>query len=161
MIPILLESVNFDFFCHIPTGSLSNININIDTRELIQDDEDPSRPNGASNIFDNLIQVRKKHPNKFISSYLNINSLRYKFCSIKELLSRNIVDMLIIAETKLDESFPVAQFRVNNYHLWRNDRNIHGGGLAVYLRSNLASDRKKNLECNKIESICVVRGVLF
>ena len=86
MIPILLESVNFDFFCHIPTGSLSNININIDTRELIQDDEDPSRPNGASNIFDNLIQVRKKHPNKFISSYLNINSLRYKFCSIKELL---------------------------------------------------------------------------
>jgi hypothetical protein len=68
------------------TGSLSNININIDTSELIQDDEDPSRPNGASNIFDNLIQVRKKHPNKFISSYLNINSLRYKFCSIKELL---------------------------------------------------------------------------
>ena len=137
------------------TGSLSNININIDTRELIQDDEDPSRPNGASNIFDKLIQVRKKHPNKFISSYLNINSLRYKFCSIKELLSRNIVDMLIIAETKLDESFPDAQFRVNNYHLWRNDRNIHGGGLAVYLRSDLASDRKKNLECNKIESICV------
>ena len=24
-----------------------------------------------------------------------------------------------------------------------------------YLRSDLASDRKKNLECNKIESICV------
>ena len=68
------------------SGSLSNININIDTRELIQDDEDPSRPNGASNIFNNLIQVRKKDPNKFISSYLNINSLRYKLCSIKELL---------------------------------------------------------------------------
>ena len=106
------------------TGSLSNININIDTRELIQDDEDPSRPNGASNIFDNLIQVRKKHPNTFISSYININSLRYNFFSIKGLLSRNIVDMLIIAETKLDESFPVTQFRVNNYHLWRND-SIH------------------------------------
>ena len=69
--------------------------------------------------------------------------------------SQNIVDMLIIAETQLYESFPDAQFRVNNYHLWRNDRNIHGGGLAVYLRSDLASDRKKNLECNKIESICV------
>jgi hypothetical protein len=62
------------------------ININIDTSELIQDDEDLSRPNGANNIFDDLIHVRKKHPNKFISSYLNINSLRYKFCSIKELL---------------------------------------------------------------------------
>ena len=32
---------------------------------------------------------------------------------------------------------------------------VKGGGLAVYLRSDLASDRKKNLECNKIESICV------
>ena len=137
------------------TGSLSNINLNIDTRELIQDNEDLRRPNGANNIFDDLIQVRKKHPNKFISSYLNINSLRYKFCSIKGLLSRNIVDMLIIAETKLDESFPDTQFRVNNYHLWINDRNKHGGGLAIYLRSDVTSHRKKNLECNKIEPICV------
>ena len=131
------------------SGSLFNIDIYIDTRELIQEDEDMSRPNGASNIFDDLIQVRKKHPNKFSSSYLNINSLRYKCCSTKEILSQNIVEMLI-TETKLDESFPDAQFRVNNYHLWRNDRNIHGGGLAVYLRSDLTSDREKNLECNKI-----------
>jgi hypothetical protein len=69
--------------------------------------------------------------------------------------------MLIIAETKLDESFSDAQFRVNNYHLWRNDRNIHGGGLTVYLRSDLASDRKKNLECRSQISQTLVRGVLF
>jgi hypothetical protein len=31
----------------------------------------------------------------------------------------NTIDMLIIAETKLDETFPNSQFEVENYHLWR------------------------------------------
>jgi hypothetical protein len=63
-------------------GSLSNININIDTRELIQDDEDPSRPNGASNIFNNLIQVRKKDhcatgkdSSSFVSAIMSMSTM--------------------------------------------------------------------------------------
>ena len=36
--------------------------------------------------------------------------------------------MLIIAETKLDESYPDALFKVDNYHFWRKDRTSHGGG---------------------------------
>jgi hypothetical protein len=37
-------------------------------------------------IFDELRQLKRKHPKKFICVYLNINSLRYKFCHICELL---------------------------------------------------------------------------
>jgi exonuclease III len=40
-----------------------------------------------------------------MAAHLNINSLRYKFDEIKEVLTDNIVDLLIISETKLDESF--------------------------------------------------------
>jgi exonuclease III len=40
-----------------------------------------------------------------MAAHLNINSLRYKFDEIKEVLTNNIVDLLIISETKLDESF--------------------------------------------------------
>jgi exonuclease III len=65
------------------------------------------------------------------------------------------VDLLIIAETKLDQSFPDAQFKVDNFHIWRKDRNGNGGGLVIYLQSELACDRKKTLECETIESIAV------
>jgi hypothetical protein len=30
--------------------------------------------------------------------------------------------MLFLAETKIDDQFPDAQFQVNNYHFWRADR---------------------------------------
>ncbi|CAG2251168.1 unnamed protein product [Mytilus edulis] len=63
--------------------------------------------------------------------------------------------MLFIAETKIDSSFPDAQFRVNDYHFWRADRNQNGGGLVAYARSDLVCDRKCNLEFNSVESICV------
>jgi len=73
-------------------------------------------------IFIELSEPRKKHPNNFTCAYLNVNSIRYTFCSIKELLTKNTIDMLIIAETKLDESYPDALFKVDNYHFWRKDR---------------------------------------
>ena len=72
--------------------------------------------------------------------------MRYKFSALKEILLKNTVDLLFIAETKLDDSFGVAQFKVDNYHFWRADRNAHGGGDAAYLRSDLAGDRKPNIE---------------
>jgi len=62
-------------------------------------------------IFIELGELRKKHPNKFTCAYLNVNSIRYKLCSIKELLTKNTIDMLIIAETKLDKSYPEALFK--------------------------------------------------
>ena len=61
--------------------------------------------------------------------------------------------MLFLAETKLDQSFVDCQFKVDNYTLWRADRTLSGGGLAVYLRSDIAGDRKKQFEFNCIESI--------
>ena len=51
--------------------------------------------------------MRIKHVNKLIIAHLNINSLRNKF----EFLGK--VEILIISETKIDESFPLGQFEVN------------------------------------------------
>ncbi|CAG2251654.1 unnamed protein product [Mytilus edulis] len=114
-------------------------------------DESPSE----SDVFDQLRELKKRHPMQFTCAYLNINSLRHKFCLIEDLLSSSLVEMLFIAETKIDSSFPDAQFRVNDYHLWRADRNQNGGGLVAYARSDLVCDRKCNLEFNSVESICV------
>jgi hypothetical protein len=95
------------------------------------------------NIFDEHKDVRIKHPNKFQCVYLNINSFRNKFQSIKELLNENLVDMSIVGETKLDETFRNGEFHVDNFYLWGADRTANGGGLLVYIRSDLACERKK------------------
>ena len=49
-------------------------------------------PDVNNDIFAELKEVRKRHPNQFLCAYLNINSFGYKFCSVKELLTTNTVD---------------------------------------------------------------------
>ena len=66
---------------------------------------------------------------------------------------KKTVDLLFIAETKLDDSFVNAQFMVDNYHLWRADRTQNGGGVAAYLRSDISGDRKSDLDFKHIEGI--------
>jgi hypothetical protein len=39
--------------------------------------------------------------------------------------------MLFLAETKIDETFTDTQFKVNDFHFWRADRNQYGGGLVA------------------------------
>ena len=53
--------------------------------------------------------MRKSYPKDIIVGQLSINSLKNKFLSVKELLSHNL-DLLVINEMKLDDSFPNAQF---------------------------------------------------
>jgi exonuclease III len=50
----------------------------------------------------------------FLAAHININSYRYKFDEIKELLSDKIVDIFFVAESKLDATlFPTDVFRKN------------------------------------------------
>jgi hypothetical protein len=105
-------------------------------------------------VFDQIKDLKRKHPNTLLTAYLNINSFRYRYCHIKELLVNNTVDVLFLAETKIDGTFCDAQFTVDNYHFWRKNRTTHGG-LAVYVRSDLPCDRKNKVEFQCIESISV------
>ncbi|CAG2185908.1 unnamed protein product [Mytilus edulis] len=107
------------------------------------------------NFFKDLVKLRRDAPTNIICAYLNINSYRYKFESIIDLLNRNIVDILFLSETKLDDSFPDAMFTVDNFSFYRSDRNKYGGGVLAYMRSDLAGDRNKQAEFQDIESIAL------
>ena len=51
---------------------------------------------------------------------------------------QNNIDILAIAETKLDSSFPSAQFLVYGYKTpYRKDGNKYGGGLLVYVKEDI------------------------
>ena len=65
---------------------------------------------------------------------LNINSLANKFEQLKILIQGN-VDILVVTETKLDSTFPTAQFLIDGYSKpYRWDRNRYGGGVIFMLR---------------------------
>ena len=71
--------------------------------------------------------------------HININSLRNKFDFLKEIICDNI-DILLVSETKLDSSFPHAQFQIDGYSKpYRLDRNGKGGGMMLYVRNDIPS----------------------
>ena len=56
-----------------------------------------------------LKSLRIRNLNKIVVDHLNINSIRNKFDFLAHQVKGNI-DILIISETKLDETFPSSQF---------------------------------------------------
>ena len=75
-----------------------------------------------------------------------------------ELLSNHILDLAF--ESKLDASFPPAQFSVPGFRdpPFRADRNKHGGGLIAYIRSDIPNRRRYDIEkavFDQIESIAL------
>lgn len=46
-------------------------------------------------------------------------------------------DILLITETKIDASFSNGQFNVDGFRMHRVDRDIHGGGLMIFIRNDI------------------------
>ena len=69
--------------------------------------------NDFDSDIDGLINFRKAFQNNPLIGYININSLREKIVSLREVLSKASIDILCIDETKLDASFPDHQFKVS------------------------------------------------
>ena len=65
-------------------------------------------------MIESLNRIRLKRSNRLIFGQININSIRYKFDSLVSALMKNI-DILMISETKIDSSFPTAQFSIDGY----------------------------------------------
>ena len=98
---------------------------------------------------------RKDNLNKIILAHSNINSIRNKFDCLSEQVKGNI-DILLISETKIDDSFSVGQFIIDGFSPpYRLDRSYHGGGLMLFVRkdipSNLLVIKKKPIESFFIE----------
>ena len=79
--------------------------------------------------FSSLKSVRRKNLRQILFAHLNINSLRNRFDALVDHIKRN-VGILVISETKLDESFPEGQFEIPGFTSpFPRDRNEFGGEL--------------------------------
>ena len=117
-------------------------NINVEgKRENESGIQDESQK--CENFTDFLFNIRKHHSNKIIMAHINTNSLRNKFDMLTNSVSEYI-DILMISETKLDDTFPHALYHLKDFsNPYRLDRNSHGGGILVYVRDNIPSNLVK------------------
>ena len=87
--------------------------------------------------FPTILKIAKVIPN--LVSHLNINPPRLKFDSLAQKITGN-VNILMVSETKLDNSSPEGQFLIEGYRKpYRIDRNCHRGGILLYVRADISS----------------------
>ena len=85
---------------------------------------------------------------ELIKGHININSIRNKFEILKSMLLE-VLDVLMITETKLYDSFPEQQFHIEGFNIpFRLDRNRYRGGL--YVRNNINAVFLKSLPMSSL-----------
>ena len=102
-----------------------------------------------------LIQTVFDLPDRLL--HLNINSLRNKFDIRTDQITGN-VDVMVISEKKLDDSFPESQLKIPGYSSpFRLDRDQNGGCIMVFvcedITAKLLSFEDKPIEALFIELI--------
>ena len=101
-------------------------------------------------------KLKTKNKDRPIIAHLNINFLDPKFELIQDMIKDN-VDILLISETKLDDTFPSGKFFIEEYkEPIRLDRNKNGGGLLFFIREDLDSKEIRSHKLpKKIEGIFI------
>ena len=89
---------------------------------------------------------RKAHLTNLLSGSLNINSIGHKFSTVHYTLKNGNIDMFGIWETKLNNSFPEAQFHVENCIYYRKDHSANGGGVMLYVRYDITQRSRHDIE---------------
>ena len=104
-----------------------------------------------------LNTLRNKNSEMVIIGHLNINHVEKKFEPFVSLVKEKL-DIILLSETKIDESFPSSQFAIEGYTKpFRRDRDIHGGGILIYVRDDIPCKEVKSqglpedIECVFIE----------
>lgn len=122
--------------CLLTLNSLSFADVSNIESDLDVSHSNLSTDSSSDGLTD--FQVLDNYQENFKIAHLNINSIAgFKFQEVKLWLSRHMFDVLVLTETKLDHTLLDSQFHIEGYRFMRKDRNIHGGGIMLYWRSDL------------------------
>ena len=100
----------------------------------------------SSNIKSNSeLDNFKNNHNDISILHLNINSVTCHLSELNDIISKNQFDIILLCETKLDNSTPFNVFNNSNYQLIRRDRSSRGGGLLVFIKKTIHHLERKKL----------------
>ena len=93
-----------------------------------------------------LNNIRLKNRKRSIIGQLKINSIRNNVDFLCSEISPNL-DLLIVSETKLDDSFPTTQFLMSGF--FKLGCFSNGEGLLLYIRGDITSRSINHLKMQK------------
>ena len=101
----------------------------------------------------NKFNVIKKRGLHFI--HINVRSLFPKLDELRLIARETNAACIAISETWLDDSVFDSELSILNYNIYRRDRNRHGGGVCLYIRSDIAFNTREDLQHQDLESLWI------
>ena len=92
---------------------------------------------------DELVCLRRQNGKELLMAHLNINRVQNKFEELTNIIRAIRPHIMFVSETKIDYSYPNAQFSIPGYSLYRNDRKKGGGGILALISTALSKTRLK------------------
>ena len=104
-----------------------------------------------------------KRPRNFLFGYLNKNSLRNRVLDLKQIARHVQFEYFGNSETKLDLSFPSAQFKLTDHEIRaRRDRDENGDGIIDYVLKGVICKRlKKNWHYTKWIDLLWINDIIL
>ncbi|KAL9977291.1 hypothetical protein ACROYT_G014680 [Oculina patagonica] len=90
------------------------------------------------------LESQRKYASKdILMCHLNINSIQNQFEELAATIKKIGAHIAFISETKIEASYPDAQFSIPGYALYQNDRKKGGGGIMALVSPSLTKKRLK------------------
>ena len=86
---------------------------------------------------------------------LNIFSLTPHLDEFQIFISDNKPHIVDITETRIDSTIQNSDIEINDYIIERNDRDKHGGGVALYINKSINYRLREDLQNTNVESISI------
>ena len=149
------------------TENVENVNENTENRNdnCNMEETDEIEMNvivqeNSEEVQKEIEKVRCTFRNNMIIGHLNVNSLNLKFKEVKDLIVRCKFEVMVLTETKLDDSYRDALFEIDNYDMYRQDKRSNSGGIMIYVSKILPStlgninNFDDDIECVSVEITC-------
>ena len=65
------------------------------------------------------------------------------------------IDVIGLAETRLDQNIPNSIVNINNYKIYRKDRNVVGGVVVIYVSETLLHSQRLYIGDSNVEIVCI------
>ena len=92
-------------------------------------------PECEPNCYDDMTSALKVRGFKIAS--INVASLPLHIEELRLIMADQCLDLLAVNETRLDSTITDNLVHIDGYSIIRKDRNRNGGGVCIYLRSNI------------------------
>jgi hypothetical protein len=121
-----------------------NLFVNAD---YLNDYADQNNTNNENELND-IKYKQKEHILKLAT--INVNGLTGKLDQVAAFVNTYLLDIVCIQETKLHSALSMSCINIDEYDVFRCDRNVHDGGVCIYVRSCY---KAKRINCNSTKEI--------